>query len=80
MAGLRRFAPAAALAAAVLCLVGCGSKEPTSADVKVPDPYAGMTGQQKVDAIRNDPKINTMEKSQRIMDAQKEAGLPVTGQ
>ncbi|GEM_PF-4324898 len=68
---------AAALAAV---LSGCGSHEVTSADVKLKDPYAGMSGQQKVDAIRQDPAINQMDKHQRISDAQKEAGLPVTGQ
>ena len=76
MEGLRHFI----LAALVVALVGCGSKEVMSTDVKVPDPYAGMTGQQKVDAIRNDPKITTALRSQMISDAQKEAGLPVTGQ
>lgn len=76
MAGLRRLTLLTLLAAV---LVGC-AKEPTSADVQAPDPYKGMTPQQKIDAIRQDPKINTMQKSQMISDAQKAAGLPVTGQ
>lgn len=75
MAGLRYFVWAVLAAA----LVGC-SKEVTSADVKVADPYASMTPEQKIEAIRSDPKINSMQKSSMISDAQKAAGLPVTGQ
>jgi hypothetical protein len=68
---------------AILCaaaLLGCGPREITSADIKPKDPYAGMTPQQKIDAIRQDPKINSMQKAGMISDAQKAAGLPVTGQ
>ncbi len=67
------------LAAFALLVIGCSS-EPTSADVKLADPYPGLTGQQRVDAIRNDPKINSMDRSLKISEAQKAAGLPVTGQ
>lgn len=77
MEGLKHLAIAAAIAA--LFVAGC-SKEPTSEGMNLPDPYAKMTPQQKIDAIRNDPKINAMQKSSMISDAQKAAGLPVTGQ
>lgn len=77
MEGLKYLAIAAVLAAAFV--TGC-NKEVTSEDVKIPDPYAKMTPQQKIDAIRQDPKINAMQKSSMISEAQKAAGLPVTGQ
>jgi len=60
-------------------LIGCGPKEVSSEDVKLPDPYAGMSPEQKIDAIRKDPKINDMQRSSMISDAQKAAGQPVTG-
>ena len=61
-------------------LVGCGAKEPMASDVKATDPYAGLSGEQKVDAIRKDPKLLAGEKANKISEAQKAAGLPVTGQ
>lgn len=77
MAELRRYATAALVAVAV---VGCGPKEVTSADVPAKDPYASLPPAQKVDAIRQDQTMNEMDKHQKISDAQKAAGLPVTGQ
>ena len=77
MEGLR----ATALILLSALLAGCGPKEITSADIKqAKDAYAGMSPQQKVDAIRNDPKVGSMQKATMISDAQKAAGLPVTGQ
>ena len=66
------------LASVVVC--GCGSHEVTSEDVRPKDEMAGISPEQKIQALREDPKLNSMEKSQRISDAQKAAGLPVTGQ
>ena len=71
----------AVLLIALIALVGCGSKEITSADIpKTKDAYVGMTPEQKIDAIRNDVKIPDMERHQKLAEAQKAAGLPVTGQ
>lgn len=72
--------PVVLLAAVTLLgtLLGC-SKEVTSADIKPVDPYPGLKGQQRVDAIRNDPKINSMDRATKIAEAQKAAGLPATG-
>ncbi len=67
------------LALLAAALVGCGSGEPTSANTKIPDPYPGLTGEARVEAIRNDPKLLSAEKVTKISEAQKEAGLPVTG-
>ena len=69
-----------ALGLLAAALVGCGQKEAMSSDVKAKDPYAGMTPSQKVDAIRNDPKIPEMQRHTQIADAQKAAGQAVTGQ
>ena len=68
-----------ALGLLALAVVGC-AKEPTTENTKVPDPYAGLSGEAKVDAIRKDPSLMGGEKSSRISEAQKAAGLPVTGQ
>lgn len=76
MEGLRHLA----LAVLVTALLGCGQKEIMSSDVKPKDPYAGMTAPQKIEAIRSDAHITGPLKAQLISDAQKEAGLPVTGQ
>lgn len=65
-------------ASVVLALAGC-SNPPMSSDSPAKDPYAGMKPEVKIQAIRDDPKINSMSKSQQIADAQKAAGLPVTG-
>lgn len=73
--------PSLLLATALIlaALMGC-SKEMTSADVPAADPYPGLTGQARVDAIRHDPKLTSMDKATKIADAQKAAGLPITGQ
>lgn len=63
--------PLALLALTTLAVAGCGSKAPLSSDGKSPDPYAGMTKEQKIQAIRDDPKINGMQKETMIADAQK---------
>ena len=61
-------------------LLGCGPKEVMSTDLRPKDKFAGITGQPKVDAIRNDPTIPTPLRHQMIADAQRAAGMPVTGQ
>lgn len=63
----------AAILAAVVCaaaLVGCGDKAPPP-EGKPKDPYAGMTREQKIEAIRNDPKITGMQRESMIADLQK---------
>ena len=70
-----------ALVVLAAALVGCGPQEVLAKDVAPPkDKYAGMTPQQKIDAIRADPTIQTVERHTKIADAQKAAGLSVTGQ
>ncbi|CAN5424529.1 hypothetical protein BH11ARM2_BH11ARM2_38880 [soil metagenome] len=59
------------LALIAFLVIGCGSKEPMSTDVKAPDPYAGMTKEQKIKAIQDDPKINGMQKQSMIDEANK---------
>lgn len=64
---------AAAFLAAAVCaaaLVGCGEKAPPP-EGKPQDPYAGMSREQKIEAIRNDPKITGMQKETMIADLQK---------
>ena len=68
-----------ALGLLVFAVLGC-AKEPTTENTKIADPYASLSGEAKVDAIRKDPALMGGEKSSRISAAQKEAGLPVTGQ
>lgn len=62
------------LVATALVAVGCGQKEITSEDVKAPDPYAGMTKEQKIQAIQDDPKINGMQKQTMIEEIKKQGG------
>lgn len=63
----------AAFLAAAICaaaLVGCGEPAPPP-EGKPKDPYAGMTKEQKIEAIRNDPKITGMQREMMIQDLQK---------
>ena len=60
-------------------VVGC-AKEPMADNTTIPDAYPGLKGEARVEAIRKDPTILTAEKAAKISEAQKEAGLPVTGQ
>lgn len=58
------------LATCAIALIGCGEKAPPP-EGKPKDPYAGMTKEQKIDAIRNDPKITGMQKETMIADLQR---------
>jgi hypothetical protein len=51
-------------------LVGCKSND-RPPEGKPKDPYAGMTKEQKIEALRNDPTLMTMERESRIAELQK---------
>ena len=51
-------------------LAGCSGGDapsgPSSVDVKLKDPYEGMSNEEKIKAIQDDPKINNMQKQSMI--------------
>lgn len=67
------------LAFLAIALFGC-AKAPVTAASGPKDPSAGLSGEAKIDAIRNDRNLLSAEKATKIVEAQKAAGLPVTGQ
>lgn len=67
---MRKWIPAIAL-----LLVGCGSKEMTTAPAQA-DPLAGMTPDKQIEALRNDHRLNTMERETKIAEIKKKNGIP----
>jgi hypothetical protein len=67
---MRKVAMSLMAAFVVAAFTGCGPKTVDSTDVKAPDPYAGMSKEEKIEAIRNDPKITTMQRESMIADIQ----------
>lgn len=57
---------APAVVASVMLVAGCGAKDEKPAGGAPPDPYAGMSKEEKIQAIQNDPKIGSFEKQAKI--------------
>ena len=67
---------------ATALLSGCsgGSSTSKAGESKVEKDLKGLDPQAKIQALRDNKSLNSMQRSSLISDAQKEAGLAVTGQ